>query len=252
MSKFLDKLERIWAGKAQPIGFGPQTAKSKTPAMAIVARLSPGEADMAALAGEGGADALLVSIDNLERVAKTLSRFTKAAGDTPWGVSVKAVTRDNVEQLIKLGCDFLIFNADEVPVAILGEERIGKVVEVDPSLSDGLARTIARLPIDAVFLSAEQQPLTLRQLMDCARLASLVGKPALAALPSVLHKEDIEGLWQAGIRGLVLTMEGQSLSQVKGIIQALPPTRKKAEKGMGVILPAVELPSEEEEEEEEI
>lgn len=248
MSRFLDKLERIWAGKAQPIGFGPQTAKAKSPAMAIVTRLSPGEPDMAALSGEEGADALLVSIDDLERGAETLSRVSQVAGDIPLGVSVKAVTKDDVEQLIELGCDFLLFNANEVPAAILSETRIGKVMEVDPSLSDSLARTIARLPIDAVFFSAEQQPLSVRQLMDYARLASLVGKPFLVALPAALRREDIEGLWQAGVRGLVLTLERARLSQVREMIQALPPTRKRAEKGMDVLLPAVEWPSEEEQE----
>ena len=248
MSRFLDKLERIWAGKAQPIGFGPQTAKAKSPAMAIVTRLSPGEPDMAALSGEEGADALLVPIDDLERGAETLSRVSQVAGDIPLGVSVKAVTKDDVEQLIELGCDFLLFNANEAPAAILSETRIGKVMEVDPSLSDSLARTIARLPVDAVFFSAEQQPLSVRQLMDYARLASLVGKPSLAALPAALRREDIEGLWQAGVRGLVLTPERQRLSQVKEMIQALPLTRKRAEKGMDVLLPAVEWPSEEEEE----
>jgi len=248
MSRFLDKLERIWAGKAQPIGFGPQTAKAKSPAMAIVTRLSPGEPDMAALSGEEGADALLVSIDDLERGAETLSRVSQLAGDIPLGVSVKVVTKDDVEQLIQLGCDFLLFNANEVPAAILSETRIGKVMEVDPSLSDSLARTIARLPIDAVFFSAEQQPLSVRQLMDYARLASLVGKPSLVALPAALRSEDIEGLWQAGVRGLVLTLERQELSQVREMIQALPPTKKRAEKGMDVLLPAVEWPSEEEQE----
>ena len=248
MSRFLDKLERIWAGKAQPIGFGPQTAKAKSPAMAIVTRLSPGEPDMAALSGEEGADALLVSIDDLERGAETLSRVSQVAGDIPLGVSVKVVTKDDVEQLIELGCDFLLFNANEVPAAILSETRIGKVMEVDPSLSDSLARTIARLPIDAVFFSAEQQPLSVRQLMDYARLASLVGKPSLVALPAALRSEDIEGLWQAGVRGLVLTLERERLSQVREMIQALPPTTKRAEKGMDVLLPAVEWPSEEEQE----
>ena len=102
MSRFLDKLERIWAGKAQPLGFGPQTSKAKSPAMAIVARLSPGKPDVAALTGEEDADALLVPIDDLERAAETLSRVSKAAGDIPFGISVAAVTKDDVEQLIEL------------------------------------------------------------------------------------------------------------------------------------------------------
>jgi hypothetical protein len=46
-------------------------------------------------------------------------------------------------------------------------------------------------------------------------------------------------------------MERQRLSQVKEIIQALRPTKKRAGKGIDAILPAVELPGEEEEEEEE-
>lgn len=249
MSKFLDKLERIWAGKTQPMGFGTQASRVKSPAMAMVARLTQGEADIAALAVAQGIDGVLIPVADLAKEVEALSQITKAVGDIPWGALVRTITEEGVEELVELGCDFLVLGTDEVPAPVLVGERLGKILKVETSLGDSLARAIARLPIDAVLLGAEEWPLTVRLLMDYGRLASLVGKPAMALLPSLLRKGDIEALWETGVRGVVLTSD-QQLSQVKEAIQALPPTKKKAAEKLDVILPAVtEWPTEESEEE---
>lgn len=217
--------------------------------MAIVARLTQGEADIAALAVAQGIDGVLIPVADLAKEVEALSQITKAVADIPWGALVRTITEEGIRQLVELGCDFLVLGTDEVPAPVLVEEGLGKVLKVEPSLSDSLARAIARLPIDAVLLGAEDWPLTLRLLMDYRRLTSLVGKPCMALLPSVLRKGDIEALWETGVRGVVLT-SNQQLSQVKEAIQALPPTKKKAAEKIDVILPVVaEWPTEESEEE---
>jgi hypothetical protein len=245
MSKFITKLERIWKGKAQPIGFGVQ-AKAKSPPMAVIAIIPQGEPQRAALAVETGVDALLIPIETLNEQGKALSQVISAAGNIPWGVWIKGVSKGDIKWLIERGCDFLVFSADEVPAVLLVEEGIGKVLEVEPSLSDSLVRTIALLPIDAVLLT-ENEPLTIRRLMDYERLASLGNKPLLLALPSRISEGDLEGLWEAGVRGVVVRAEQQILSQVKEAIQALPLKKVKAK--VDVTLPIVtESPGELEEE----
>jgi hypothetical protein len=236
MSRFLDKLERIWEGKAQPLGFGAQ-AKTKSPPMALVATLPLGRGDMVALAVAESVDAVLVPVEELAKEVEVLSQAIQTVGDIPLGVWVKTVTEEDVRQLSELGCDFLVFGADEVPATILVEGEIGKVLEIKPSLSDGLAKAIARLPIDAVLLKSEAQPLTVRRLMDYQRIASSVGKPSLSALPQGRGRDEVKGLWQAGIRGVVLSPE--QLSQVREAIQALPLTKGRTKGKVDIFLPPI-------------
>lgn len=251
MSRFLDRLERIWAGEAQPLGFAIRAALAQSPAMAIVVRASQGQLEVEA-PGLEGVDAVLLSVPDPNREADDLSRFVPALADIPWGASLAAATGEGVERLKGLGCDFLTFSPDEMPVVILDQD-MGKVLEVDTSLSDNLARSIARLPIDAVLLSSERWPLTVRLLLDYGRLASLSGRPCLAQLPAAATAGDIEALWEAGICGVV-TSERQRLPQIKEAVQALPKTKRKPKRKRGVTLPLVSEASAEasEEEEEEI
>jgi len=162
MSKLLDKLERISEGRTQPLGFGAAVTRGKSLPMVIVASVPLGNAKLAAIAAKAGADALLMTIKHQEKMDKALAKLSSAETDIPWGVSLNAVTKDEVEQLIEMGCDFVVFAPDKTPAAVLGEERIGKVLQIDSSLSDSLAKAINRLSIDAVLLgpvSEDESPL---------------------------------------------------------------------------------------------
>ena len=139
MSKLLEKLERISEGRAQPLGFGAAVAKGKSLPMVIVASVPVGNARLAAVAAKAGADALLMTIEHQEKMDEALAKLSSAKTDIPWGVSLSAVTKEEVEQLIGMDCDFVIFAPDKTPAAVLGAEKIGKVLQIDPSLSGSLA-----------------------------------------------------------------------------------------------------------------
>ena len=261
MSKLLDKLERISEGRAQPLGFGAAVTRGKSLPMVIVASVPLGNAKLADIAAKAGADALLMTIKHQEKMDKALAKLSSAETDIPWGVSLNAVTKDEVEQLIEMGCDFVVFAPDKTPAAVLGEERIGKVLQIDSSLSDSLAKAINRLSIDAVLLgpvSEDESPLTVHQLMIYERLAAGAGKHLLAAMPPGSPIDDIESLWGLGVRGVVVDLAvkdpEQRLSQVKEEIEKLPTTRKKTGERISASLPLsregpVATPPEEEEEE---
>jgi len=262
MSKLLDKLEQISEGRAQPLGFGAAVARGKSLPMVIVASVPVGDAKLAAIAAKAGADAVLMTIEHQEKSDKALAKLSSAKTDIPWGVSLNAVTKEQVEQLIGMDCDFVIFAPDKTPAAVLGEEKIGKVLRIDPSLNDSLAKAINRLSIDAVLLgpvSEDESPLTVYQLMVYERLAAGAGKHLLAAMPPGLPIDDIESLWGLGVRGVVVDLAvkdpEQRLSQVKEAIQKLPTTRKKPGEKISALLPLsregpVATPPEEEDDEE--
>lgn len=258
MSKLLEKLERVSRSKVQPMGFGAVAARSKTSPMVVVASLSKGTTSLTAT--EGGADAVLVSIGDLSTEADALGRVTKSVGATPWGVSLKKVTKDDIGRLVEMGCDFLVFTGTRTPSALLREQGLGKVLEIDPSLPDSLARAINRLPIDAVLIGGgmDEPSLTVERLMVCERLATLVRKPILVPLPSELVEGDLEALWDAEVRGLLVDFgeaspEGK-LAKLRQAIEALPQRRKKPKEKLDAILPRFvegSIPQPEEEEVEE-
>ena len=258
MSKLLEKLERISEGSGQPLGFGPVVTRTKISQMLTIASVPAGNAQLITAATKEGADALLLTAENLGKDSKALAKMNRAKAEIPWGVSLEAVSKEDIEQLIELGCDYVIFSPARTPAAVLMEEGIGKVLRVDTSLPESLAKAINRLQVDAVLLNPvgmAEAVFTVHQLMVLERLAGSTGKYVLMTMPLGLSTSDIEILWGLGVRGLVVDMTGeqfeQRLSQVKEAIQKLPSTHKKSKEKFRATLPAAGRSSEKEEEEEE-
>ncbi|MFC1926868.1 hypothetical protein ACFLWV_03870, partial [Chloroflexota bacterium] len=155
MSKLLEKLDKLAEGRAQPLGFSAALARAKISPMVIVARVTLADVAVVGVALKGGADALLLPVNKLGKDKKALSDIASAGAEIPWGVSLEAVEKKDVEQLTKLGCFYFIFDAEKTPAATLGVEQIGKVLHLDTSLSDNLIRTIGRLSVDAVLVSLD-------------------------------------------------------------------------------------------------
>jgi hypothetical protein len=236
MSKLLEKLERISEGSGQPLGFGAAANRTKKSPMVIVASMPVGNAELAIIAVESGADAVLMTAEHRKK-DEVFAQLRSARMDIPWGVFLDMATRRETEQLIEIGCDFVVLNPAKTPAAVLNEERIGKVLQIDPSLSDNLARSINRLSIDAVLLSTlgrTEAHITIQDLMAYERLAAAAGKHLLAAIPPALPIDDVESLWSLGVRGLVVDMTTKNpelrLSQIKEAIQKLPARKKRGDR----------------------
>lgn len=248
MSKLLDKLSQVSRGSVQPLGFRAATATSKSPQVVLIVCLAQGDAQAAAAAKEG-ADAVLV------KGAQSRGKLGASLGQVPWGTSLGEATEEELAQLKGKGCDFLVFDAAKAPLTLLREEDMGKIVEIDSSLADGLVRAIEQLPIDAVLIGGEPS-LSVHRLMVCQHLANLVRKPLVALAPLDMSKEDLEGLCEAGMAGVVVNVEGDAkevLLRLRQTIDALPPSRKGRREKADALLPyfaEVETAQVEEEEEE--
>jgi hypothetical protein len=138
---------------------------------------------------------------------------------------------------------------------LLHEEGMGRIVEVTPSLPDGLIRATAQLPIDVVLIGGEPS-LSVQRLMLCQHLANLVHKPLVALAPLGMSPEDIKALWETGLAGVVVQAAGdagEGLSGLRQAVEALPLSRRKRSEKAEVLLPyfgGEELTEVEEEEEE--
>ena len=235
MSRFIDKLNQVSRVVPQSMGFMKAQPVSEKPKILLIASLAGagvgGLADYVV-----GADAGLLRIPKLSSGAKTLKEMSQAAPDIPWGGWLRNIDQDGIKQMAKAGCDFVVFPAANTPLALLQNDEIGKILEVEPSLSEGLLRAVNELSIDAVLIAGEQEGeyfLTWHHLMLFQRFADLLTKPLLASIPPNVTANELQALWEAGVDGVVIEVgAGQPADRLKKLRQvidklAFPSQRKR-------------------------
>ena len=229
MSRFIDKLNQV-SQAIQPIGFKAAQSVSGKPRMQLIASLA--QINVGSLAG---ADAGLLRISKLSSGAKTLEKMCQVASDIPWGGWLREVGSEGLKQVVKAGCDFVVFSAANTSLAVLQDDEVGKILEVETSLSEGLLRAVNELSVDAVLIAGEQEreyPLTWHHLMLFQYLAGLLTKPLLVSIPSNVTANELQALWEAGVSGVVVELGGEQPGERLAALRreidklTLPPSRK--------------------------
>jgi len=224
MSQFIDKLNQVARVVPQSMGFRAAQPVSEKPRILLIASLTGasagGLADYVA-----GADVSLLRIPKLSSGAKTLKEISRAVPNIPWGGWLKNIDKGGIKQVAKAGCDFLVFTAANTPLALLQNDEVGKILEIESSLSEGLLRTVNELPIDAVLIAAEQEgeySLTWHHLMLFQRFANLLTKPLLVSIPPNVTANELQVLWEAGVDGIVIEAgTGQPANRLKELRQTI-------------------------------
>ena len=201
MSKLIDKLNRSSQAVIQPMGFRSQQPASPKPEMLLVASLVETDVESAAEYA-AGADAWVLSASKLSPKASSSKKTPAATSDILQGRWLKSGTRESVQQTIKAGPDFIIFPAEETPLASFHSDGPGTILEVDMSTGEGLLRAINDIPVDAVLITGKEElnHLTWYHLMIFQRFANLLTKPLLALVPLDMTPDELQALWEAGIR----------------------------------------------------
>ena len=227
----MDELNRVSQAAPQSMGFRAAQPVSPKPKILLIASLVQvrvdGLADYVA-----GADAGLLHISELSSGVKTLQKVCQIAPDIPWGGWLRDIGRGGIEQIVKVGCDFVIFPAADTSLAILQNDEVGKILEVEASLSEGLSRTIDELPVDAVLIAGEEKEdyfLTWQHLMLFWRFANSLAKPLLVSVPSTVVASELQVLWEAGVDGVVVEAGAGGLKELRQAIDKLtfPPLRRR-------------------------
>jgi hypothetical protein len=157
-----------------------------------------------------GADALLIT--KTVSGAQTLQKIAKSVPDIPWGLWLGDISRKVVKPVAEAGGDFVVFPASSA-LSIPDDEKTGKLLQIETSLSDGLLRAVNELPVDAVLTVDEAggvPSLTWYHLMLFQRIAGLLTKPLLVPISLAISANELEVLWKAGVDGVVLEV-GTSL-----------------------------------------
>jgi len=255
MSKFVDKLQSLSKAAATPIGFHSFVSELKSPPMLLVAGLSGTQVKEAKIVTEVSADAGLILSEGTS--AKVVKQMVEAVGNVPLGVFVKGISEEKINELMSVGCDFVVFDI-RIPAAVLHKEGVGKFLMIEPSLDQGLVRAINSLEVDGVFISSRggDSFVAVEHLLVCRRFVELLEKPVITTLPSLVTKAELTSLWQAGVDGIVApsTQSTEALAGLKKLIGDLPRGARGRRAKAGVVLPHYggEVAEEEDEEQEEI
>jgi hypothetical protein len=63
--------------------------------------------------------------------AKAVRQVVEAIGNIPLGVFVRGMHDKEIDELVGLGCDFVVFDA-KAAARILSEKKVGKLLMLEP------------------------------------------------------------------------------------------------------------------------
>lgn len=216
MNEFIEKLKRLTHDEPSSLGFRREQSARPGRKIQLVTSLSPENVGDIA-----GADAALVSVPEQGIDSESLKKMPE---DIPWGGWLKG-GRKEIKQLTEAGCDFVVFAAD-MPLEIIEDSGAGKILEIEPSISDGLLGAVNELPVDAVLVSdktGKGDSLTWQDLMLFQRFAGILNKPLLACVPAKVTRSELEALWEAGVNAVVVD------TKIKGSVSKIRKEIDKAE-----------------------
>lgn len=221
MSRFIDKLKQATMAAPQSLGFKVAPSASSKPKLLLVASL-PGAYGENLAEYMAGADAGLLIISRPSSGLKDIKKVSQAVSGIPWGGWLRN-TGGRIAPAAKLNCDFLVFPAVTTSLAAIQNEEVGKILEVESSLGEGMLRAVNELPVDAVLIGNEnKEGLTWHHLMLLQRFADLLTKPLLASIPSKVTAGELQAIWEAGVNGVVVEVGvGHPVNRVSELRQAI-------------------------------
>jgi hypothetical protein len=157
-------------------------------------------------------------------VKSLAGKNTASKSNLPWGVPISEPAA-----IKESGCDFILLNTHDSPVALLQEEKLCRIIEIDPAMPDGLIRATNQLPIDIALIVGDTS-ISMKRLITCQHIANMIGKYLVVRIPLEISKEELRELWEIGITGVVVPVTGdrkKELAALRQSVDALPASRRK-------------------------
>jgi len=242
MSQLIDTLKRVAGATPKPMGFGASRTTASTPGIALIAVINPAIPENQVNHLEN-ADAVLIQSVKSRLTAKTVEKIVESLSNTPWGVSLEDNDGKKITTLIESGCDFFTFPAAGKISDTPTDEKVGRILQLESSIDDGLIRAINDLPVDAALIGDTYETgdsLVWHQLMIYQHLANLISKPLLVSVPESIDESELKALWEVGIDGVVITINdaaAECLPEIRKNIEKLPARSMRKRGRVEAVLP---------------
>ena len=201
MSKFIERLQSVFQPPAHSMGFNTARSEQARPRIQLVVKLAGVKLK-----------SQIKELDQADALVLPISVF--GAGKTMSGVWFSKGDAEEVEKATKAGADFIIL--PESGEVLPHDKKIGRIIQIEASITDILLRTVNTLPVDAVLLNEEESGLglTWKRLMLIQRFSSLLNKPLLVeVLPSITDTE-LQAIWEGGVSGIIVTANAEQADAV--------------------------------------
>lgn len=236
MSRLIEKLTQVSKDAPQPIGFRVALPISSKPPMLLVVSLTQIENIDNPADSVTGADAVLLHSAKGTPGSAALQKIAPSLPDIPWGSWLEDTSEKRMEMIAKSGADFVVFPTASAVLAADQEDKMGKILQVQSSLNEGLLKAVNNLPVDAVLAVTEQEKessLTWQHLMALQRFVNLLTKPLLASMPPNVTYNELKALWEIGVDGVVVEVSAkqpaaklEKLRQAINRLASLPPRKR--------------------------
>ena len=236
MSKFIERLQQVSQPPVRSMGFFSAKSEQARPRIQLVLDITIGKSK-SQLKELDKADALLVPVSAIG-ANSTITGGWLVKGDTV-----------EMEKFIKVGADFIVLtvNGEVLPI----DKIIGKVLQIEATISDVLLRTVSALSVDAVLIKEEENGpiLTWKRMMLIHRFSSLAGKPLMIEVLPVVTETELQQIWEAGVSGIIVKTDAEQAEAValnlRNIIEKLTfPSKRKLEKSMAIVPHVSSVPEE--------
>ena len=141
MSQLIDTLKRVSGAAPKPMGFGASRTTASAPGIALIAVINP-----AVLENQvnhlDNADAVLIQSGKSRLTAKNIEKVVETLPSTLWGVSLEDNDGKKISTLIESGCDFFTFPVAGKISDTPTDEKVGRILQVESSIDDGLIRAV--------------------------------------------------------------------------------------------------------------
>jgi hypothetical protein len=213
------------------MGFVPANVSSEKSRMQILACI---KAELLEKAAEGlkTADGLMIEVSASAEI-KAVEKFCQSEDGIPVGRWLKEITDKPAKKTQDSACDFIVFNSAGL-VGLTRNDKIGRILEFDLDLEEGLIRAAGEMPVDGILVSPPSLVgLTIKDLMLIQRTLNLVNKPVVVCVSPAITLDELQSLWDIGICGLAVEVDDKSASSLAEIRQKIndlkpPAFRKKA------------------------
>ena len=236
MSKFIERLQQVLQPPVQSMGFNAAKSEQTRPRIQLVVDITTGKSKSQPKELDK-ADALLAPI-SVVGDSKTICGVWLTKGDA-----------EELDKFIKTGVDFVIL--PESGEVLAADKKIGKILQIEASITDILLRTVNALPVDAVLIKEEENALVLtwKRLMLIHRFASLAGKSLMIEVLPTVTDTELQQIWEAGVSGVVVKTDAEQAETValklRNIIDKLMfPSKRKQEKSVAIVPHIESLPVE--------
>jgi len=251
MSKFIDILKRGTQATPAPMGFG-RTLSQEKPRMLLVAEIP--KADIPDIKKNiAGADAGLLVVENLKSGMESLQKLNRDLPGIPWGGWLTDGSWGKSD-IPSINADFIVFPA-AMPIFKMPAE-LGKLLEIDSGITDGILRAVGELPVDAVLIGDKPEKLNWQSLVDIQRIDNMVSKYLLLRVRNDINTAELETLWKVGVDGVVIdisSVQTGRLQELRDMVNKasfpLPRKSRKLEATLPFITAETPAAADEEEEE---